>query len=67
VFRKGTRAHALRRARTCYNNLAGSLGTVLTNRLVELDWIRHVPAHRAVLITDAGRRGLHDTFGVPDD
>jgi hypothetical protein len=28
-LRQGTRAHALRRARTCYNHLAGRLGVAL--------------------------------------
>lgn len=33
-LRQGTHAHALRRARTCYNHLAGRLGTALMAALV---------------------------------
>ena len=34
-LRDGTRAEALRRARTCYDHLAGALGTALMDALVE--------------------------------
>ncbi|MGI8578496.1 MAG: ArsR/SmtB family transcription factor [Nocardioidaceae bacterium] len=47
------------------HHLAGPLGTALTSRLLELDWI-HRTSHRAVLLTQAGQRGLRDTFGVPE-
>jgi DNA-binding transcriptional ArsR family regulator len=33
-LRQGTRAHALRRARTCYDHLAGRLGVALTSALL---------------------------------
>src|SRR5262249_47490796 len=33
-LRQGTRAHALRRARTCYDHLAGRLGVAVTEGLV---------------------------------
>ena len=34
-LRQGTRAHALRRARTCYNHLAGRLGVDLMTALID--------------------------------
>lgn len=49
------------------HHLAGPLGTALTNRLFELDWIRHADAGRAVQVTEPGHVGLCDTFGIPDD
>jgi hypothetical protein len=30
----------------------------------DLDWIRHLNQRRAVVLTDAGRQGLGDTFGL---
>lgn len=129
-LRQGTRAHAVRRARTCYDHLAGRLGVALADamlerrmltgedgvaltltpagrsslaelgvdlptentvrccldwteqrrhtagrfgravlaRLLALDWVRRSPETRAVLVTEVGRGGLHETFGlaVPD-
>lgn len=47
------------------HHLAGPLGTALTSRLFDLDWIRHTNTRRAVALTDTGRYGLHDTFDVP--
>ncbi|MDQ2709584.1 MAG: metalloregulator ArsR/SmtB family transcription factor [Actinomycetota bacterium] len=47
------------------HHLAGPLGTALTSRLFELDWIRRTERRRAVLVTELGRRGLCDTLGVP--
>lgn len=34
-LRQGTRAHALRRARTCYNHLAGRLGVTLMSAMLD--------------------------------
>lgn len=34
-LRQGTRTHALRRARTCYNHLAGWLGVELMTALID--------------------------------
>lgn len=50
------------------HHLAGALGAALSRRLFELDWVRHAPlASRAVRLTDAGRVGLADTFGLSLD
>lgn len=47
------------------HHLAGALGSALARRLFDLDWIRHINHRRAVMLTDAGRQGLSDTFGLP--
>ncbi|MDN5915216.1 MAG: transcriptional regulator [Pseudonocardia sp.] len=47
------------------HHLAGPLGTALTSHLFDLDWLRRTHHRRAVVLTDAGRDGLHTTFGVP--
>ncbi len=49
------------------HHLAGTLGAALTRRLFDLDWIRHVNQRRAVVLTDAGRQGLNESFGVPQN
>ena len=46
------------------HHLAGALGRGLRDRLAELGWIERSPVDRAVRVTDAGRDGLADTFGV---
>jgi DNA-binding transcriptional ArsR family regulator len=46
------------------HHLAGGLGCGLLDRLNELDWLRRTEASRAVRLTDAGRAGLADVFGV---
>jgi DNA-binding transcriptional ArsR family regulator len=51
-LREHTRAHALRRARTCYDHLAGMLGVAITAALVE---------HDALATTDGlGHTGRRD-------
>ncbi len=47
-LRQGTHAHALRRARTCYNHLAGRLGVALMAALVRdgCSSVNTVPARR---------------------
>jgi DNA-binding transcriptional ArsR family regulator len=49
------------------HHLAGPLGSALTSRLFDLDWIQRSNDSRAVTLTDAGRHGLHATFGVPEN
>ncbi len=53
-LRQGTRAEALRRARTCYDHLAGRLGVALLRSLLD----------RSVLVTPAGERGLRTELGL---
>lgn len=48
-------------------HLAGALGTALTRRLFDLSWIEPAAHPRAVTLTEAGRVGLHATFGLPHD
>src|SRR5215470_1077247 len=49
------------------HHLAGALGAAVTSRLLELDWLRRVPANRAVRLTDAGHAGVASTFGLNAD
>jgi DNA-binding transcriptional ArsR family regulator len=49
------------------HHLAGPLGSALTSRLFDLDWIRRTDLRRAVVVTRNGRCGLRDTFGVAED
>jgi hypothetical protein len=57
----GPRDTAMRRARTCYDHLAGELGVALTWRLVELG---HLAAETdGFRITGPGERGLVE-FGI---
>lgn len=66
ALRKGGRVFA----RQCLdwserrNHLAGALGTALAERLFELDWIRRLPASRAIQVTAPGRAGLRRCFGL---
>lgn len=46
------------------HHLAGALGRGLLNRLIELDWIRRRSTSRGVHLTDTGRAGLQETFGL---
>ncbi len=49
------------------HHLAGALGAAVAERMFELDWCRRIPRSRAVRLTDAGRAGLDETFGVELD
>ncbi len=57
-------AKALHRARMCYNHLAGTLGVLLTEALVERQ-ILHV-ADAGYVVEDAGIAWLH-TFGIASE
>ncbi len=48
-------------------HLAGAVGAALTNRLFDLGWIRRAERSRAVHLTDQGRKGLTDVFGIDPD
>jgi DNA-binding transcriptional ArsR family regulator len=60
-LREGTRAHALRRARTCYDHLAGQLGTAIMGSLISRgilaggDGIFHAGDHGADRLAAPGR------------
>jgi DNA-binding transcriptional ArsR family regulator len=45
-------------------HLAGTLGAALAARFFELGWITRTRDTRAVLVTDSGKRGFSDTFGI---
>jgi DNA-binding transcriptional ArsR family regulator len=45
-------------------HLAGSLGAALTQRCFDLGWIKRVRDSRAVAVTDKGKAGFADTFGL---
>jgi DNA-binding transcriptional ArsR family regulator len=45
-------------------HLAGAVGAALTNRLFDLGWIRRAERSRAVHVTDPGRKGFANVFGV---
>ena len=46
------------------HHLSGALGAALAGRLFELGWVARLPRTRAVRLTDDGRRGLAEHFGV---
>ncbi|MBL8704273.1 MAG: helix-turn-helix transcriptional regulator [Rhodospirillales bacterium] len=49
-------------------HIAGALGAGLARRCFDLGWIQRVKDSRAVTITQAGRKGLQEAFGIgPDD
>lgn len=45
-------------------HLAGPLAAALLTRFLELGWIERRAKDRAAYVTEAGRRGLAETFGV---
>src|SRR6201995_5241368 len=46
------------------HHLAGSLGAALTNELFRLGWLEGREASRVVMVTEVGREGLWDAFGL---
>jgi DNA-binding transcriptional ArsR family regulator len=48
-------------------HLAGSLGAALTNELFRLGWVEGREASRIVMVTDVGRQGLRQAFGLEPD
>jgi hypothetical protein len=60
-----TRQHQRRRSSSEeQHHLAGGLGAALAHRLVERGWIERARNGRAVRLTDAGRRGLHERLDL---
>ena len=59
--RTGPKDPALRRARVCYDHLAGELGVVLFDTLARRDWI--AVDDETVALTEAGRT-FADDFGI---
>ena len=45
-------------------HLAGSIGSALAARCFELGWIEHTQENRALVITDTGRNGFAEEFGI---
>lgn len=45
-------------------HVAGIVGAAITTRLFELTWIKRIPSTRAVVITEAGKSGLTESFGL---
>jgi DNA-binding transcriptional ArsR family regulator len=77
-LREGTRAHAVRRARSCYDHLAGRLGVDLTGAMISdglltvaeqpVPDIRPGLASRPGVLTTAGRDRLTNLgVALPDD
>jgi DNA-binding transcriptional ArsR family regulator len=46
------------------HHLAGSLGAALTNELFRLGWLEGREASRIVMVTEVGRQGLWEAFGL---
>jgi hypothetical protein len=46
------------------HHLAGSLGAALTNELFRLGWLEGREASRVVMVTEVGREGLWNAFGL---
>jgi DNA-binding transcriptional ArsR family regulator len=57
-LREGTRAHAVRRARSCYDHLAGRLGVAVTTALLEAGHLLGGAEARSYVLTDDGRVAL---------
>ena len=45
-------------------HIAGAVGAALTTRCFELGWLARVPDSRAVTVSEAGRAGFADMFGL---
>ena len=45
-------------------HLAGALGAALTKRCFDLAWTERMKHSRAVIITETGKRGFLETFGI---
>ena len=45
-------------------HIAGAVGAAITNRCFELGWMERMKRSQAVVVTQRGRRGFQQTFGV---
>ena len=45
-------------------HLGGAVGAAIAGRCAELGWTERTRSSRALAITTAGRRGLHEVFGL---
>jgi DNA-binding transcriptional ArsR family regulator len=45
-------------------HIGGTLGAALATRCFALGWIERIPASRAVTVTQAGRQGFSERFGI---
>jgi len=46
------------------SHLAGALGAALSGWFLENKWVSRIPASRTLLLTQVGRQGLLDEFGI---
>lgn len=63
--RPGPREPELRRARVCYDHLAGDMGVAMLDGLVAGGWISRLD--EALLLTDQGERFFQEDFGLELD
>jgi hypothetical protein len=45
-------------------HMAGALGASVATKLFEKGWVTRVKGTRALRITDSGRKGLKEQFGI---
>jgi len=62
-LRQGTRAHALRRARSCYDHLAGRLGVAVTGGLIICGALSERPGTPGPMVGHGSRAGAADQPG----
>jgi hypothetical protein len=66
----GSRSGKRRFCRPCLDwserrpHVGGTLGAALATRCFGLGWIERTPASRAVAVTQAGRQGFAERFGI---
>lgn len=60
--RTGPREPEMRRARICYDHLAGELGVHMHDRMIALGWVSTAKGD-SITLTDSGRNALID-FGI---
>jgi len=50
-------------------HIGGAIGAALANRCFDLGWAERIKHNRAVIVTESGKRGFLETFGIaaPDE